>query len=251
MKRAMVAATWMALSPLAMAAPAPNAEVLGLISKLSGGKSQVVSTFPAAEIGMTGVVLKRGGDHVIVYVEPAGKYLVSGVVIGADGKNLSQLYNSKFMPKPDYAAMWSAASKTHFVEYGNPNAKKLIYVVGEANCGYCKRFHQDIKPLVEAGDVSVRWILMGFDPAADGKAAGVIAAANPKQAVEALYEKGETLPHKQKDLDKVKANHEFTDAFGVNGTPFILSRNEQGVVVATPGAVRGKDLEKLVVASNR
>lgn len=222
-----------------------------LVNKLSGGKAQVVSTFAASAIGMTGVVMKRGGNHVIVYVDPQGKYMISGVVIDADGKNLSQQYSDKYIPKPDYSGMWKAAEKTAYVEYGSPSAKTVLYVVGESNCGYCKRFHKDIKPYVARGDVSVRWILMGFDDAADAKAAAVLSSANQKEALELLYERGQAGKGSAAALQKIKINHEFAETYGVTGTPFIIARGADGKVMTTPGAVQGKDLEKLVATASR
>lgn len=239
---------------LITAVPAQAAQrdkAIELVNKLSGGKAQVVSTFDATTIGMTGLVMKRGGSYVIVYVNPEGKYMISGVVIDADGKNLSQQYSDKFIPKPDYSGMWKAAEKTAYVEYGSPSAAAVIYVVGETNCGYCKRFHKDIKPYVSRGDVSVRWILMGFDDAADAKAAAVLSSANQKEALELLYEKGQAGKGSAAALQRIKINHEFAETYGVTGTPFILARGVDGIVMTTPGAVQGKDLEKLVASASR
>lgn len=238
----------LATSQLALAAGDPVTE---LVNKLSGDKAAIVSTFPAVALGMTGVVLKRGASHVIVYVEPTGKYMISGVVIDASGKNLSQEFNEKYIPKPDFKAMWSGAEKTAYVEYGSPLAKKVLYVVGESNCGYCKRFHKEVKPYVERGDVAIRWILMGFDDAGDAKAAGVIGAANPKEALDDLYENGKGRPGSKTALEKVKLNHAFAEAYGISGTPFILSRDAEGKVKTTPGAVQGKNLEQLVAKATR
>lgn len=238
----------LALSQSVLAAADP---AVALAAKLAGGKASVISSFQATEIGMTGVVMKRSGQHVIFYVEPTGKYMFSGVAIDKDGKNLMTAYNEKHLPKPDFAAMWKKAEKTAYVEYGSPLAKSVIYVVGESNCGYCKRFHRDIKPLVDKGDVAVRWILLGFDEKADAKAAGVLGAANPKEAVEALYEKSQALPVTKAAAEKVKLNHAFAEEFGIGGTPFILSKGKDGKVTATPGAVSGEGLEKLVASSGK
>lgn len=244
-------ASFIALLGAALPGIAAADAATDLVNRLSGGKAAVVSTFQATEIGMTGVVMKKGAGHVIVYVEPTGKFMLSGVAIDQGGKNLSQAYNEKYIPKPDFTGMWSEAEKTAYIEYGSPRAKSVIYVVGESNCGYCKRFHRDVKPLVDKGDLAVRWIMLGFDEAADAKAAGVIAADNKKEAMDLLYEKGQTLPANAKALEKVKVNHAFADKFGIGGTPFILSKEASGKIVATPGAVAGASLEKLVAAAKR
>lgn len=239
------------LSATSLTQAAPTDVATDLVAKLSGGKAQIVSTFAAPNIGLTGVVMKRGPSHIIVYVDPAGKYMVSGVVIDANGTNISQQHSEKYIPKPDYNGMLKAAEKTAFVEYGSKAASKVIYVVGESNCGYCKRFHKDIKPFVEKGEVRVRWILMGFDEAADEKAASVLAAANQKDALEYLYEKGVAGKGTPTSLEQVKLNHAFAEAYGVTGTPFILYRTSEGKVITAPGAVMGKELEKLVMAASR
>lgn len=244
-------AAYISLLCAALPALAAADAATDLVNRLSGGKAAVVSTFPATEIGMTGVVMKKGAGHVIVYVEPNGKYMFSGIAIDQGGKNLSQAYNEKYIPKPDFAGMWSDAEKAAYIEYGSPRAKSVIYVVGESNCGYCKRFHKDVKPLVDKGDLAVRWIMLGFDEAADAKAAGVIAASNKKEAMDMLYEKGQSMPANKQALEKVKANHAFADKYGIGGTPFILSKDATGKVSATPGAISGASLEKLVAAAKR
>lgn len=253
MRASSLAFAVLATSLLSLSATANtlNQEAAELVKKMSKGTVEIVKTFDAKEIGMTGVVVKRGGKPLVVYVDSRTKTMFSGVFITEDGTNLAQKYNDSEVPKPDMKAYWDKAQQTAYVSYGSDKAPALFYVLGESNCGYCKRLHNEIKPLVKAGKVQVRWILLGFNDQADDKAAGVLTAIDPVSAIEDLYERGVAPKGTPAGMGKVKVNHAFSDAFSIGGTPFIISKNKAGDIVTTPGAISGKGLDDLIANSIR
>lgn len=238
----------LAVSATFARAEAPEVE---LVKKLGKGAVEVIKTFPAPEIGLTGVVVKQGGKTITVFVDPAGKFMFSGMFMDADGKNLSAKYNAENNPKPDLKGIWTKAEQTSYVKYGPDSAPAVLYIVGESNCGYCKRLHKEIKAMADAGKVQARWILIGFNDAADMKAAGVVESADQQKGLDMLYQSGSAFPGTGAGLKKVKSNHAFAESYGIGGTPFIISKKKGGDVKTTPGAVSGDELKLLIAESGR
>ena len=151
--------------------------------------------------------------------------------------------NSDYLNAPKALA---AAKQTHWVQMGSAQAPHQLYVLAEPNCSACHYFYEAIKPLLNKGDVQIRWILVTFiKPSSLGKAAAIIGAKNPVQAFEAneagFISGSETGGIKPMDpvtpelKAKLEQNMKFMHQFGFSQTPSLVFQTTDG----TPKIIAG------------
>ncbi len=213
------------------------------------GGMKVEKSFPAAG-GMTGWVLSQGvGQHMIVYTPPGGEVAIAGNMLDAKGMNLTKQYMEQHAPKPDYDKMWGELEKSSWVAEGPKDAKSVIYVFKDANCGFCHLAWKALQPYEKVG-LQVRWVPVAFlAPDSYDKGAALLTAKNPEDAIEALHEKWGskvTLPQASKDARaKLDANNKLMNAWGFRGTPATLYKDKSGKVKAVSGMFQLAELPSI------
>lgn len=227
----------------AIKVPAP---VQATVDKLTGGQAKILKAFQAPA-GLIGIAISVGKGHdSIIYASPDGKYLVQGVIVSANGDNMTRLAADQYLPKPATAAQnFAVLSQTHTYLWGKDSAKKEIWVVFDPNCIFCHKLFEGLKSHVAAGDVKVHVIQVGFlKPSSLGKAAAIFSAKDPAAALaqdEAKFdtskEEGSITPDMSNAaaVAKVKANNAWMKAQGIKGTPYMLYRDAGG----KPQAIEG------------
>lgn len=242
-KRALVAVALMSSVGVAMAATLPPF----LKSATESGQLQVIKDFKA-EAGLTGWVVKepRNGQATVIFSNAEG-YIFSGMLLDKNGRNLTAKYAEDHVPKPDYAPAFkafSAGGEASGVVVGSASAKAEIVVLFDANCGFCKLLHKMVSPAVEAGELRVRYVpvaILGGD--SDKKGAGLLAAANPKDAADAAVTGGAETSTDKALLGKVMANTKLMTKFGFNGTPVVLYMNKSDdTLVVSPGLPNASEM---------
>jgi thiol:disulfide interchange protein DsbG len=219
---------WLPLA--ALAAPLPPALVL--VQKQGGSVGQSF----AAPDGLTGWVVTFPDRSLIVYTTVSGNYLVSGLLVDKGGNNLTAQFQDRYFPKPDVSALAATlAADPTLVDEGSPKAPPL-YVFADANCFYCNKLWNELRPFVTAGKVRVHWAMLAFlKPSSQGRAAAILAAPDKVAALftdESKFDKTNEeggippLDPVPKDLAAALSNHdgEMLSAGG-NGTPLLLYRN--------------------------
>lgn len=214
----------------------------------SAGQLEVFKTFPAAG-ELTGWVVQdtQSGKNLIVYTTKDREVLMAGMALDKAGKNLTGIYAEEHIPAPDYsAALAEFNTKATTVVVGNPKAKASVTVIFDANCGYCKLMHKLITPAVEAGELRVTYVpvaILGAD--SDLKAAGILAAKNPGEAVHDAAEGRAAATNDKELLAKVIANTAMMKKHGFTGTPGVLYkgvRNGEDTVFVANGVPNITDM---------
>jgi thiol:disulfide interchange protein DsbG len=160
-----------------------HTDVPAVIKKgIEAGQIKVKKKFDTDVPGLTGYVLEKDGQYVVVYGDHG--YLIMGNVISPEGENLSSKYADKYVPKPDLAQVVDQLKATgHLVQQG-PDDAPLIYAFADPNCIYCHTLYERAKPLVKAGKLQIEWALVGFlKPSSMGRAAAILTADDPTQAL--------------------------------------------------------------------
>lgn len=208
---------------------------------------KVVKTFPA-QSGLTGWVLSQGGQHTVVYTTADRKTLLTGVLIGEDGENLSGAYEEKHVPKPDMGSLFQELEKSTYVVEGPASApKNTIYVFVDANCPFCHYTWKALQPYEKAG-LQVRWILVDtLGPTSMPKAIEVLAASDKTAAFRKMEESHGrpwngsaqfTAEAKPAIAANIRKNGELMGKFGLSGTPGIVWKDKQGKVQVKAGMPR-------------
>lgn len=219
-----------------------------LASLVAAGKLQVVSQFGTEVPGLTGYVVRNKDGTQVVYGEHG--YLFVGHLISPRGTDLTDNYRERYSPKPDYASVvGKLESGGHLINEGRASAP-LLYVFADPNCIFCYHFYKMAEPMVAAGRLHLRWVVVGFlhsDSLA--RATTILSSPNPLGALHADEDRFDTAhesggvapaPAQDKALQGVLQQHlTAMDAVGGVGTPTLLYRDEQGhwgAVVGLPSS---------------
>lgn len=238
---------------LAVAASTAGAQAVKADDKLPAplqtavaGGMKVEKSFPAAG-GLTGWILSQGvGQNMIVFTPPGGEVAIAGNMLDAKGQNLTKQYLEQHAPKPDYDKMWGELEKSTWVAEGAKDAKSVIYVFKDPNCGFCHLAWKALQPYEKAG-LQIRWVPVAFLSADSyDKAGALLTAKNPEEAISALHEKWGTktaVPQANKDVRaKLDANNRLMNSWGFRGTPATLYKDKAGKVKAVSGMFQLSEL---------
>jgi thiol:disulfide interchange protein DsbG len=224
------------------------------IEKLSNGQATILHEFDAP-LGLEGMAVSLGGGrNMIMYASKDGKYIVIGGLFGADGHNYSMDAAQKYLPPhpapPTAGANYAARHAAVTFDWGNPKAKKALWVVADPDCIFCHKTWVALKPAVNKGEVLVHVIPVGFlKPDSLGKAAAILGATDPAAALsvdESTFddatEEGAIKPDlsNPKIVAEIKKNNAWMTAHGIGGTPYLFymaKDGKPGVVPGTPSDV--------------
>jgi len=187
-----------------------------VVAKLPGAQPSDVAASPIPGI----YEVTMGG--LIAYVSSDGKYLLSGNVYDLD----TQVNLTASRRNSARAKALAAASESNMVVFGPANAKMTVTVFTDIDCGFCRKFHNQIAEVNKAG-VRVRY--MFFPRTGPGteswtKAEQVWCATDRREAL-TRAKKGETVKGKACGDAAIKSQYEMGSDLGVEGTPEIFTQN--------------------------
>lgn len=239
-----------------------------MILNLTHGKAVITQEFQAVG-NINGYVVSpvQGGQSLIIYADKAGQYMFMGSLMDPQGNSLSNNFNQKYVISVTAkAALKEAAGTTWFVD-GKDSAPHKAYILLDPNCIYCHKIYQEVFPMIDSGNLQVRWIPVGFlKETSPGKSAALIQASKTQGAKMAdwLLRKDElnfddqheeggipVLSSTEKGakaaFTAVSVNTQFFSKYGFQGTPtLIYTDNKTHEAAYFPGYLGGKDFENLV-----
>lgn len=233
---------------------------LKTLSKESG--IQIIGDMLPAPPGMKGWAAFKGQQPLAFYSTDDGKYVIVGTMIDAHANDLTRAPLERAVGSQLSGGVWKQLEQSHWIAEGNPAAKRVVYVFTDPNCPYCSRLWADMQPWVKAGKVQVRNILVGIlTPTSYGKAAALLAASNPQQALHdhetaQFAVNQQSTPGHMKSLDasgikplssidaktkqKLDDNAQLMAALGVEATPALYWEDAGGLLKTSLGASSSK-----------
>jgi thiol:disulfide interchange protein DsbG len=200
------------------------------------------SNFDAAG-GLKGWILSGGpGQHMIMYTSQDGEVAIAGNMFDAKGTNFNPQYIDKYLPKPDYEKFWGDLTSAAWVSQGpeSKDAKSIMYVFADANCGYCHLTWKALDPYTKVG-LQIRWVPVAFlAPDSMPKATALLAAKDSNAAIaESHANFGKKLedsaPVDEALKAKVEANAKLMDQWEFSGTPVLVYKDKDGKVRTKAG----------------
>jgi thiol:disulfide interchange protein DsbC len=186
-----------------------------VVAKLPGATPDDVSASPIP--GLYEVTM--GG--LIAYVSEDGKYLVSGSVYDLD----TQMNLTASRRNAARAKALAAASESQMIVFGPQNAKMTVTVFTDIDCGFCRKFHNQMADVNKAG-VRVRYLMYprtGPGTESWRKAEQVWCSADRRDAL-TRAKRGEPLKAKACGDGAIKTQYELGSDLGVEGTPAIFTQ---------------------------
>jgi thiol:disulfide interchange protein DsbC len=210
-----------------------------IVAKLPGAKPEDVAMSPIPglyEVAMGGL---------IAYVTPDGKYLVSGNIYDLDTEvNLTATRRNAARAKA-----LAAAPESEMIVFSPPNPKMTVTVFTDIDCGFCRKFHNQIADINKAG-VRVRYLMFprtGPGTESWRKAESVWCSKDRREAL-TRAKKGEDLKTKPcSDASAIKAQYTMGEDLGVEGTPAIFTQGGDYI----GGFLTPDQLVKVVEASGK
>ena len=223
------------------AAPARRVSTLPVPPPLQAlarsGKVRILSRFPTAVPGLIGYVVRYQGDTEVVYGERG--YLFVGELISPKNTDLNSRYRTRYAPTPDYGAVIRRLDQGGHLITEGPAGAARIYAIIDPNCSFCYRFYHMAEPLIGAGRLQVRWVLVGFlQTTSRARAAAILTAVHPRLALrldedrfDVAHEHGGIAPARTISpliAAVLRAHLHAMSDIGGTGTPTLMYRKPDG-----------------------
>lgn len=228
----------LALTLLALLSPVLSADEATIKKALSDFMpiAQIDSIKPAEIKGL--YEISMGGN--VFYASEDGKYLLQGQLFDVEAKkNITESKQAL-----GRKAAIEKVGEQNMIVFKPQTSKYQVTVFTDIDCGYCRKLHSEIDQYLAQG-ITVRY--MFYPRAGKGsdsykKAIAVWCAADKQKALTAA-KKGDNLDIKTCD-NPVDQHMQLAEAFGMNGTPMIIT--EKGNIL--PGYVEAQKLVKVLAS---
>ena len=178
----------------------------------------------------------NGSD--IYYTDLEGNYLIQGSLIDLKQKrNLTE----ERIEKLSAIDFNSLPLKNAFTQVRG-NGKRKLVVFADPNCGYCKRFENDLSKIENVTIHHVLLPILGEDSLV--KAKNIWCAKDKAKTWNDWMLSGIQPPTLKCDAAAVDANVEFGKKNRITGTPTLFFADNSRI----PGAIDAKQIEKLLSA---
>lgn len=187
---------------------------------------------------LDGWVMVQAHQPMVVYTTADGELLISGVLVNAEGENLTARHLEQHRPAADLAAVYQALEEVDYIAEGEASAVPPVYVFFDPRCSHCHDAWRGLQPWVERG-LELRWVpvaLMGRQSAA--QAAALLHADERGAALAALMSGDGEPPVAQigaRAAEQLQAHSELMGRAGLTGTPGFVWADGQGGYQAQSG----------------
>ena len=241
------------LLPLTLAAALAQAEDLPApIKQIEAKGAKIIGKFDAPS-GLTGYAAQYQNRGMALYLTADGKHVIAGNLYDAQGNDLSTAPLEKLVYAPMAKEVWAKMENSSWIQDGDKNAPRTVYLFSDPNCPYCNMFWEQARPWVDAGKVQLRHIMVGIiREDSPGKSAALLAAKNPQQALHDHEKAGKASTLKAlgsipADVQaKLDANMQLMSELDVAATPAIFYLDEHGNLQQQQGAPSPEKLEKIL-----
>jgi thiol:disulfide interchange protein DsbC len=208
--------------PLSGSAECPPAEKLqkGIEKIFPKLQFELTKIGPSEMPGLCQSQLKVGNQIYLLYFDPRGEFLFSGNLFEVKtGKNLTletqQLANRL---SPDDVRYLETLSP-----FSLGNGKKIVYLVTDPQCPYCKQAESLLRKMVTKEDLQVRFLLFPLDSHKGAKEQCISILCDNKgvEEFDTGYQSNNQCPEGIKKIDNTIT---FLQKKGISSTPtFIFS----------------------------
>lgn len=176
--------------------------------------------------------------------------IIPGPVLDKNGTNLSDTHLNEHA---GYISATELADKIQSDDLGfvAGTGGPTISVFFEPYCGYCNQLFKELKPLIDSGDVRVRFLMVGFlRPDSLDRAAAISYAPDAYKALtkweeDTNRENAAQLDVSQEQKDQITATNQLMNSAGQSGTPAILYCTKGNNEVAIAGG-KPQDIKAFV-----
>lgn len=189
-----------------------------------------------AEPGVTGIIFDYDPGRQILYLLKESNTLIEGPLYDLEGNSLSERHAMEQYLGDELAEAWDLLESRRdlWIANGDENASWHIYSFDDLNCGFCNRQYTELMPLVEAGRLQIRHLLVGIiGEDSEDLAIAALASSDPAASYHE-YQLAFGSPESKtmlidgsdgntEEAGKILAQTtELMRKLGINGTPGVL-----------------------------
>ena len=190
---------------------------------------------------MNGLYEIRVNDSDIFYTDAEGNFLIQGNLIDTRAKrNLTEERTEK-LTAIDFGAL--PVKDAFTIVRGN--GKRKLAVFEDPNCGYCKRFEQDLTSVDNVTVYLFLYPVLGQDSIV--KSRNIWCAKDKAKTWHDWMLRNTPPVAAECDITALKRNREFGQKYNITGTPTLIFANG----ARAPGAVSAQEVEKMLVAAQK
>ncbi len=222
------------------------------------------------------VVINANGRYIPIYIDKSLNYVISGMIVDLKKReNITQkrflklqqeiekkkiLELAKLIGEKKAEKLWKILANRKFnivnlpplpknvVVEGNPNGKKVIYVITDPECPFCKRFNDELKKLIATdSDIKIVEIFypLPFHRNAYQISSAVLCQTDNTKAKEMLNKAFDNQGNSsvissitrqacEKGNQIIKKHKGYAFKVGLTGTPTIVIplKNNKGIVIS-------------------
>lgn len=202
-------------APAAAPAAIPPEVRARVVSRMQGARPEDVAVSPIP--GLYEVTV--GG--LIAYVTADGRYLVSGNVYDLDTEvNLTASRRNAARAKA-----LAAAPESEMIVFSPASPKMTVTVFTDIDCGWCRRFHNQMPAFNKAG-IRVRYLMYprsGPGTESWRKAEAVWCSQDRRDALTRAKRQEQIKPRKCPATAAIKAQYTLGEDLGVEATPAVFT----------------------------
>ena len=217
-----------------------------VLSFLTAARPDVQFTF-LGESPMPGVYEVQVANGPLLFVHEQGEYLFQGGLLQVkEGAIVDTMEARKAIKRSDVFAQRSTEDMIVFKPEGE--SKAIMNVFTDVDCGYCRKFHQEV-PQLNAMGIEVRYLAFPRAGIPSGSYDKIAKAwcADDKQDTLTKVKNGRNVDVEVCDNNPVAEHYAFGNSIGVTGTPAIILMD--GTLI--PGYQSAANFAKLLgISSN-
>lgn len=213
---------------------------VALLAKLKAARADLEYSLPhqSAMPGLYEVGVKGGPT---LYVSADGGFFVAGDLFAVGPGGFTNLAEQR--RDADRRAALSSLDPADMIVFAPPNPKATITVFTDIDCGYCRKFHQEV-PQLNAMGIAVHYLAFpraGLGSESFRKIATAWCSSDRGAALTRL-KNGEKVPDNVCPQNPVAAQYALGEQLGVTGTPALVLEN--GALI--PGYQPAAELARLL-----
>ena len=176
-----------------------------------------------------------------LFISKDGKYLISGDILEITDTGL--INKSEIRRNNLRKESLAQIDETEFISFKPSETKHEVFVFTDVDCGYCRKFHSQIKEYLDLG-IQVNYLAFprtGADSEAFNKIVSAWCSSNPNKSITEL-KLGYKIEENICDINPVQEHFNLGNSLGVSGTPSIIT--SEGRMI--PGYVPPEELVGLL-----
>lgn len=176
-----------------------------------------------------------------LFISKDGKYLISGDILEITDTGL--INKSEIRRNNLRKESLAQIDEKEFISFKPSETKHEVFVFTDVDCGYCRKFHSQIKEYLDLG-IQVNYLAFprtGADSESFNKIVSAWCSSNPNKSITEL-KLGYKIEENICDNNPVQEHFNLGNSLGVSGTPSIIT--SEGRMI--PGYVPPEELVGLL-----